>query len=284
MSLTARTLDLCELLADVGAFAADDDAPDLAYLHLHTGTTPLAGDPAPIQVLAATATDGYAAAHAVTRAAGRLPDLLLTAADAAALVALWRPIARAVPQGHPPHEIALTARTGPDGPELHTAETQLLFDHAGPTLTVQTHDVELYPVAGLTASFDAGRLAAQAATGVPRYTDGARTEPAAEPIRTDLAADRLAAFVKIAARRKHPLRMHRYHQDLRLLLQIGDHFTGTLMPIKIDTRAQVDAPDAPRVFPTPTVNVDTGEALDEDVDPDPAVTDLFRAPPTEETN
>lgn len=275
MTLTVRTLDLCQLLGDVSLFAAGDDRPDMAYVHIHIGKTPIGADPSPVQVLAATATDGISAAHCMVRSDGNLRDLLLTVADAAAIVGLWQPIARAVPKEHPPHEIALTVRAAEQGRELHTVETQLLFDHAGPSLAVTAADPDEYPIDLVSFAFDPARLT----------TKAGRARRPHEPIRTDVAAARIGDFAKVARRRDTVMRLFRYHQDLALLVQIGDLFTGSLGPVAIDDGAQVDGPESPLVFPAAQVDTDTGddladdpaddEFLAQDADPDPAVSGLF---------
>jgi len=263
VTLTVRTLDLCQLLADASLFAAGDDRPDMAYVHLHIGRTPIGTDPSPVQVLAATATDGISAAHCMVRADGQMRDLLLTVADAAAIVGLWQPIARAVPKEHPPHEIALTVRAAEQGRELYTVETQLLFDHAGPSLAVTAHDPDQYPIGLVAFAFDPARLAMKAG----------RARRPHEPIRTDVAAARIGDFAKVARRRDTVMRLFRYHQDLALLVQIGDLFTGSLGPVAIDEHAEVDGPESPLVFPPPAfdegMGPDTGEVPLDDEGPDP---------------
>ena len=77
--------------------------------------------------------------------------------------------------------------------------------------------------------------------------------------RTDLAATRLAPFVRVASVVGAPVELYRVHQNLTILVQIGHRYRGALVPSRWDDGTDSTAGDAPSVDVYPPVLPDPPE-------------------------
>lgn len=203
------TRGLVDHLTDLALTAADPaDSGATAGVLLHTAKG-YDRDDNPSDLLVGTSTNHLVLGHAHTPCAGQSDEpMLWLIGDVRALLAVLKPLAKL-----PDHAVEIKR----EGKEFHVSEDPNLFGD-GLTLTFPAADPEDYP----TQPWDLLREV--------RMTPDEDAAPALP--RTDIPADRLLPFVKIAARRNVMPTIYRYHQALPIHVEIGTDYRGVISPFR----------------------------------------------------
>lgn len=228
------TSQLVNLLTDLVHTAAEPEAGATAGVLLHGTDGHLAGEPGRTTLLAGTSTNGYAVGHTYTWCKGFLAPTLWPIADVKAAVAVLKP--RAKRKGH------VTDIRREDG-GIVIAEDPDLVDE-GLRLSFAVGNLDDYP-----------RNIWQVLVAPPEGVLQAYDSDIPNLPRTDILPSQLAPFVKVASRRSEYLKVFRYHQRRRVLVQIGDSYMGALTPKSwpdhdsdgIEPSCDIHAPDLPEV-------------------------------------
>lgn len=198
MTLHIPTRALVDFLGDLTHTAGGDGRPTDAVL-LHTARGYLYPDsPGRSTLLVGTSTNTKCAGHTWVGADGDLPPTLWPIEHVKAVVAVYKPLSR-----QDGHEVQIRLDAG----EVTVAENPNMFGD-GQSFTFTAGPLDKYP-----------RL-----TWELLQRPGQNDTPV-QP-RTDIYPAYLAPFVKVATRRNEAILLFRYHQQARLLVQIGTRYRG----------------------------------------------------------
>lgn len=235
MTVRIQTKALLALLADL-IHTADggDEAAVFGAMMLHTVRGYAGIDPGKVDLLCGVSTTGHMAGHTYSRCDGQLSGgpTVWAVRDVRSVLAVFKK-----PAKEPDHIVDIAR----DGAMVTVSEDpNLLAD--GLRLTFAEVSVADFPAAGIYALLDR-----RTAT-IVVDPDGQERPSLA---RTDVYADRLHAFARVADRRKSPVQLYRTHQTEVVHVQIGESYRGMLIPTGYDSEeaehdrpfADVHAPD-----------------------------------------
>lgn len=208
MSVRIPTRDLVGLLTDLALTAADPaNGGPRAGILLHTARGHSGDAPGKVDLLVGTSGDGTMIGHAHAACSGQIAPMLWPIGEVRAVLAVIKPLAK-----EKDHAVEITA----DGVKIAVAEDADLFGERL-KLTFTGADPGDYPA----------QQAAERLSEI-RVTPPEDSVPAAP--RTDLQADKLAPFLKVAIRRGELVQVFRWHQRLPVVVQIGDSYRGLVAP------------------------------------------------------
>jgi hypothetical protein len=220
-SVTVASCDLRRVLRDTLPFSGREAPLDVVCLEAVAGT------------FSATATDRYTLGHARTACRGEFGrPVVISRKDAAR-------IKRVLPCGPVPH------RAGD--------ETTLTVGTDGLYVRVSAGSPGELGFLAATAEIESEVTFPDYAVIVPKVTG----DPASEPF--GLSPSLLARFAKIADRAGYPLRFHVHDPLSRILVEVGDDFTGVIMPVKIPDKPA--EPTVPLGHPAPAPSVVVDDAV-----------------------
>jgi hypothetical protein len=234
MSVRIQTRALLALLTDLLQTAdTSEDATQFGAVLLHTGRGHLGDEPGELDLLCGISTTGTIAGHTYVSCTGQLTagPSVWAVRDARSVLAVFKTPAKKDEL----HAVDLHR----EGPMVTVSEDpNLLTD--GLKLSFAEVPLVDFPGPGLYRMIDR--------TTASILVDAAGREIPAQP-RTDVYADRLDPFAKVAARRKAPVQLYRTHQTEAVLVQVGDFYRGMLIPTGYEGGdhqrpfAEVHAPD-----------------------------------------
>lgn len=218
MPVRVQTRALIALLSDLILTASKDpDAGVLGAVLLHTGRGAVGDEPGQTDLLVGASTDRFVAGHTYTACSGQLPTPTLWAVrDIKSLVAVFKDPAKKDEM----HAVDITR----DGLLVTVQEDPNLFDD-GLRLSFAQMSLDGYPAVSLYRNLD------RHTADIVENADG---DPVDSLARTDLGSAQLDAFVKVAAHRKLPVQLYRTHQVEPILVQVGGHYRGLLMPVRYE--------------------------------------------------
>ncbi len=228
MSVRIQTRALVALLTDLLQTAdTSDDAGYLCAVLLHTGRGHYGDEPGALDLLCGISTTGSIVGHSYVSCSGQLAGgpSLWAVRDVRSVLAVFKGPGKKDEM----HAVDITR----EGPMVTVTEDPNLFTD-GLRLSFAEMDVLEYPAVGAYRSIDR-------ATATILVGPTGREIPASA--RTDVYADRLDPFAKVAARRKAPVQMYRTHQQEPVMVQVGDFYRGVLIPTGYDADD-----DSPRPF------------------------------------
>lgn len=245
----------------------DPEAGPLGAVLVHTGRGSMGVTPGEQDLLCGASTDRFVAGHTYIGADGQLPagPSLWSVRDCASLIAVFKASAKRDEF----HAVVVTRV----GQLVTVAEDPNLFDD-GLSLSFAQLPLSAFPGPMLYQHLDR-------TTATEVQTESGSMESALP--RTDVSAPLVASFAKIAERRRMPVRMYRTHQREAILVQIGPHYRGVLMPARYEPDGDERRPDAEVHSP------DIGDLMrrmqdDENAKPGPEREHLTDAPTVEELN
>lgn len=196
---------------------------------LHTGRGYHGGEPGKVEILAGISSDRHVAGHTYAWCSGQLSaPTWWSVRDTRAVISVFKAARGKDKLGTHAVEIFRT------GGEVLIREDPNLIDE-GVSLSFGEGELSDYPAPTLYRLLDAPQPAT-----VQR--DGAFVD--ATP-RTHLVPAVLDPFLKVARRRGDILALYRTHQEVRILVQIGESYRGLLMPYRVDAGAgDTEHPDA----------------------------------------
>jgi S-DNA-T family DNA segregation ATPase FtsK/SpoIIIE len=217
--MTARILTgaLIGVLSDLIQTAdRDPDAGVMGGVVVHTGRGHFGAEPGRVDLLAGISSDRHVVGHTYTWCTGDLGEpSWWSIRDARAVINVFKAARGRDKQNTHAVEILRA------GAEVLIREDPNLIDE-GVSLAFGEGDLTAYPLPTLYRLLDAEQPAVV-------HRDGQFVD--AVP-RTDLVADVLIPFTKVAKRRGEILQLYRSHQDVRLLVQIGETYRGLLQPYR----------------------------------------------------
>lgn len=215
MSVRILTGGLLGLLSDLIQTA--DRTPEagvMGGLLLHTGRGHHGAEPGQVELLAGVSSDRRIAGHTYTWCSGQLgAPSWWSLRDARSVLTVFKAARGKDKQGDHAVEIIRT------GGEVIIREDPNLIDE-GVSLSFGEGDPGDYPAPILYRALDR-----ELPSTVLR--DGAFVD--AQP-RTDLMAQLITPFCKVAVRRGEVLQLYRSHQQVPVLIQIGDTYRGLVQP------------------------------------------------------
>ena len=231
------TSKLLALLTDLTATAStDQDLPALNAVLLHTTRGHYGAEPGLVELLAGASTDRRVAGHAYTCCSGQWTGpSLWRLRDVQNVITVFK-----AARGKDKEDLH-AVEIHRSGGEIEIREDPNLIDD-GVHLSFGEMDPGDFPARSLYSRIlDVPLLTSREL--VDRETGTRSTEYAVTA--TDLAVHALAPFIKVAKRRGGQMRVYRSHQNLPLLVQIGQTYRGTLMPVRIDREyaGDLDEPD-----------------------------------------
>lgn len=260
MSVRIATRSLIGLLSDLIQTAdVDPEAGVMGSVLVHTGRGGLGDEPGEVDLLCGASTDRFVAGHTYGRCNGQLGGgpTLWAVRDCRSVIAVFKSSAKKDEF----HAVDIAR----EGQLVTVREDPNLFDD-GLALSFAQLQLADYPAPMLYRNLD--RTTADRVEG----PSGDMEEAVA---RTDVGSGQLDSFVKVAARRKCTLQLYRTHQREAILVQIGDHYRGVLMPARYEPQgderrpgAEVHSPDMddllrrmravtePATEPEPVQNID----------------------------
>lgn len=261
-SVRVQTRALIGLLSDLILTASKDpDAGVLGTVLLHTGRGAVGDEPGQTDLLVGGSTDRFVAGHTYTACSGQLAAPTLWAVrDIKSLIAVFKDPAKKDEM----HAVDITR----DGLLVTVQEDPNLFDD-GLRLSFAQVSLDGYPGVRLYSNLD------RHTADIVENSDGDMVDALA---RTDLGSAQLDAFVKVAARRKLPVQLYRTHQAEAILVQVGGHYRGLLMPVRYEPDGDERRPFAELHTPDldELVLLTSPPGKDEPrVELDPLVDDLF---------
>lgn len=235
MSIRIDTGQLVAVLTDLVHTAAEPEAGATAGVLLHATQGFRAGEPGRTTLLAGTSTTGHAVGHTYTWCTGVLWPTLWPVQDVKAVIAVLGPLAKQ----HKNHAVEIRSEDG----SVVISEDADLFG-GGLALTFGAGDLDKYP-----------RHVWQVLTAPPASVQEAYDSEIPNLPRTDISPSMLVPFIKVGKRRGEVLKIYRYHQRKRVLIQIGDTYVGALTPKSwpdddsdgTEPDADVYAPELPEV-------------------------------------
>lgn len=234
------TSKLLGLLGDLVLTAGTDpDVPGINTVLLHTTRGHHGAEPGLVELLAGASTNRFVAAHSYVPCVGQwAAPSLWRVRDIKSVITVFK--AARGKDKHDLHAVDVTRSGG----EVTIREDPNLVDD-GVHLSFAELDATEFPARSvyeriLDAEQPAALPVTDPETGTLSFVDAV---PA-----TTLSADVLAPFLKVAKRRSGVLRVYRTHQHVPLLVQIGEDYRGTLMPVRTNDgmgSADPQRPDAP---------------------------------------
>lgn len=235
-------IDTPPLLALLGLLiptaTAEKNAGGFPGILLHTTRGYYGENPGMTSLLVGTSANGRVAGHTHIPCDGILEPTLIGLQDVISLRGLLAPRAK----NDPNHSVDISR----DLATITVQEPADLFDE-GDTLTLHVGDLDTVPrTLWDVLIYEPNGLLPETNAKGARLPDVPRT---------DLPAGLLAPFVTVAKARNEQVQLYRTHQHQPILVQIGAHYRGVIMPTRWGTDLSTEAvvregtrPDA-EVFP-----------------------------------
>lgn len=231
MSVRILTGALLGMLSDLIQTAdRGDEAGIMGGITLHTSRGGFGDQPGLSDLLAGVSSDRYVVGHTYFWCTGQLSaPTWWSIQNARNVLSVFKAARGKDPQNT--HAVELE-RMG--NGEILIREDPNLIDE-GVSLSFSEGDVSEYPAPTLYRLLDE-KLPPTL------IRDGKFVDPVP---RTQVIAQVVVPFTKVALRRREIIRLYRTHQDARVLVQIGESYRGLLMPYRaVDLTGDVDHPDA----------------------------------------